>query len=253
MHEAFVVHASLVERGTRLRWKPVRRAKSYAIEWLGKDRQWAVLWDMEGDEITPNGEGFVEYEDKGVGHVAGGTYRVTARFSASWSGKSLTSPPVSAKAATPKGSTRQDLARRLARRRPRMSKAVKALVMRLKLGPYGWTMLLPEDAGRCLGQRIEVEVHAPELTDATIGLLETIFERLPRITARVERAFEEYGGHASLDEDERMARPCLAIGGPLHEGKPPGAWTMVLAVKGSDYAWHVEFVRSRFREIWAGD
>lgn len=137
----------------------------------------------------------------------------------------------------------------------------KALIKQLKRGKRGWLMTLPEDAGTCLDKRIDVEVSTPlppcggepPLTKDEVELLELIFTNLPKLAARAQRAWEEYGGYGSLDEEDRLSRPQIWIDREKQVGKSVGAWTMVIEVAGSDYGWHVEFVRTRFKEIWAGD
>jgi hypothetical protein len=248
----FKVEGSIVERGTRLRWKPVRRAKAYAIEWLDKDQDWQVLWSLEGDEATPNQDGFVEYTDDCPGPMGpGGTYRVAAYFDPSLQGRHITSAPVVLSPSKPTRSARGDLLQRLARRKT--SPRVTALISRLKWSQHGWRMLLPQEAGKCLGKRIKVEVRSPQLTDPVIDLLTAIFENLPKLAVRAEKAFAEYGGFAALDEEDQIGRPRVVIDETLRQGKSAGAWTMVIDVEGSDYGWHIEFVRSRFKQIWAGD
>ena len=136
----------------------------------------------------------------------------------------------------------------------------KALVKQLKRGKRGWTMVLPGEAGTFLGKRIGVEVRTsliegaePPLTDQEVGLLEAIFADLPKLAARAEKAFDEAGAEGMLDEEDRFARPHIWIDRELQAGKSAGRWTLVVEVQNSDFAWHIEFVGTKFKEIWAGD
>jgi hypothetical protein len=137
----------------------------------------------------------------------------------------------------------------------------KALIKQLKRGKRGWSMTLPEDAGTCLDKRIDVSVRTPfpprggepPLTEDEVELLELIFTNLPKLAARAQKAWEEYGGYGSPDEEDRLSRPRIWIDREKQVGKSAGAWTMVIEIAGSDYGWHVEFVRTRFKEIWGGD
>lgn len=134
----------------------------------------------------------------------------------------------------------------------------KSLVKRLKRGQRGWTAVLPAEAGTFLDKRIVVEVRTPlleiepPLTEHEIELLETIFANLPKLATRAEKAFAEYGGHQTLDEEMRLGRPRIWIDREQVKTSS-GAWTLVVEVQDSDFAWHVEFVRTKFKEIWSGD
>jgi hypothetical protein len=137
----------------------------------------------------------------------------------------------------------------------------KALVKQLKRGKRGWSMTLPEEAGTCLEKCIDVSVCSPlpprggepPLTAKEVELLETILMNLPKLAARAQKAWEAYGGWGALDEEDRISRPRIWIDREQQLGKSAGAWTMVIGVAGSDYGWHIEFVRTRFKEIWGGD
>jgi hypothetical protein len=122
-------------------------------------------------------------------------------------------------------------------------------------------MTLPEEAGTCLGKRIDVHVFSsvpprggePPLTDREIELLRTILTNLPKLAARARKAWEGYGGECALDEDGRLARPVISIEREEQVGKSAGAWRMFIGIAGSDYGWCVNFVRTRFKEIYGGD
>ena len=136
-----------------------------------------------------------------------------------------------------------------------------ALIKRLKRGRHGWSMTLPEEAGTCLGRRIDVHVFSsvlprggePPLTDQEIDLLRTILTNLPKLAARAQKAWEGYEGECALDEDSRLERPVIWIERDKQAGKSAGAWSMIIGIAGSDYGWNVNFVRTRFKEIYGGD
>jgi hypothetical protein len=246
------VEGCIIEGRARLRWKPVRRAKAYAIEWLDEARKWQALWSLEGEETAPHQGRFLEYIDEHPGPMGpGGTYRVAAFLDLNLQRELATSTPVVLSPSKPTRPAKGDLRKRLARRKT--PARVAALISRLKSSQHGWKMLLPEEAGQCLGRRMEVEVQSPQLTDPIVDLLTVIFENLPRLAARAEKAFDDYGGFAALDAEDQISRPRIVIDETLHQRKSAGAWTIVIDVKGSDYGWHIEFVRSRFKQIWAGD
>jgi hypothetical protein len=247
------VKGSIVGHAIKLQWEPVPRARAYVIEWLRRDRKWVIVEGLEGDEMAPNANGFIEYVDDYPNPMGpGGTYRVTAHFSLSYEGRSVRSSPVVLTPNKPKRSTLDELQRRLERKK--WSPNVKSLISRLKWSQHGWTTLLPREAGKCLGKRIEVEVQSGALTNQVLDLLAVIFENLPKLALRAQKAFNDYsGGLAALDDDDQIDRPRIVIDDRLHEGKTAGRWTMVIEIKGSDYGWHIEFVRGRFKEIWAGD
>jgi hypothetical protein len=246
------VEGSIIEGRARLRWKPVRRAKAYAIEWLDEARKWKALWSLEGEEIAPHQDGFLEYIDEYSGPMGpGGTYRVAAFLDPNLERELVTSTPVVLSPPKPTRPAKSDLLQRLARRKT--SPRVAALISRLKWSQHGWRMHLPKEAGQCLRKRMEVEVRTPQLTDRIIDLMTVIFENLPRLAARAEKAFHDYGGFAALDAEDQISRPRIVIDETLHQNKSAGAWTIVMDVKGSEYGWHIEFVRSRFKQIWAGD
>lgn len=248
---ALEVEGALLASGAKLRWRPIPRAKAYTIDWLDEDREWATLEYLEGAEAVPAEDGYVHYVDDYKGPTGpGGTYTVAAYFNLNFSGRTLRSSPVVLSPPRPKRSTPQDLARRV--KGKAWPPEVKALISRLKWGRHGWATLLPKESAMCLGQRIEVEVRSPALTDATLDLLAVIFENLPKLAARAEKAFADYGGPAALDDD-KLKRPRIVIDDSVGVGKSAGRWAMVIGVEGSDYAWHIEFVRSRFKNIWAGD
>ena len=235
----------------RLRWNPVARAAAYAVEWLSKDREWLTLSWVEGDEAAPGADGLVGFIDEYPGPTGPcGTYRVAAHVDPDGEGERVTSPPVALTPGRPTRAARAELVRRVGRRA--WPAPVKAMVSGLRRGPHGWASLLPAAAGRCLGRRIEVEVRSPQLTDKVIDLLAAILGRLPKLAARAERAFADHGGYGALDEADKLRRPRIVIDGFPREGKSAGAWTMVVGVEGSDYAWHVEFARTRFKAIRAG-
>ena len=133
----------------------------------------------------------------------------------------------------------------------------RALAGQLQRGRRGWGMLLPKEAGVFQGKRIGVSARhslppaggEPALTAEETGLIEQIFEHLPKLIARAEREVVPEL-NMTLDEEDRLARPEIWID---RADEQPGRWTLVVGVAGSDFAWHVEFVRTRFKETWAGD
>jgi hypothetical protein len=135
------------------------------------------------------------------------------------------------------------------------------LINVLKRGKHGWSTTLPAEAGLCLKKRIDVSVRSPDLpgakepplTKAEIELLTAIFTNLPTLVARAEKAWEDADGYVLLDEEDRLSRPCIWINREMQVGKAAGKWTFVIGVAQSDYAWHVEFTRTKFKEIWSGD
>jgi hypothetical protein len=137
----------------------------------------------------------------------------------------------------------------------------ETLIKMLKRGKHGWSTTLPAEAGLCLKKRIDVSVRSPDLlgakepplTEAEIELLTTIFANLPTLVARAEKAWENADGYGLLDEEDRLSRPCIWIDREQQVGKTAGKWTFVIGVAKSDYAWHVEFARNKFKEIWSGD
>jgi hypothetical protein len=137
----------------------------------------------------------------------------------------------------------------------------KDLIKQLKRGKRGWSMTLPEEAGTCLGKRIDVSVRSslpprggePPLTKNEVALLKTILANLPKLAARAAKEWEDYGGYDTLNEEYRLSRPRIWIDREEQAGKSAGAWTMVVAFAGTSYGWHIEFVRTRFKRIWGGD
>ena len=246
------VKGSIVQKKPKLQWKPVARAKAYAIEWLSKDRTWDTLWTLRDDEIAPNEHGLIEYVDNCPGPMGpGGTYRVIAYFNLDFEGKTVVSSPVVLPPNKPKRLTLNEFSRRV--KGKKWPANVKSLILRLKWSQHVWTMLLPKEVGLCLGKRIEVSVKSQELTDEVLDLLALIFANMPKLASRSEKAFNDYGGPLAFDEDIQIDRPWIVIDDSLHEGKSAGRWTMVIKIKGSDYGWDIEFMRSRFRRIAGGD
>ena len=132
----FKVEGSVFPGGTKLRWKPVARAKVYAVEWLGKDREWTPLWMLEGEEIAPNDDGVIEYVDGCSGSMGpGGTYRVVAYFNLDFEGRRVVSPPVVLTANKPTRLTLARFARRIQRKK--WPSNVKLLIQRLKWSGRG--------------------------------------------------------------------------------------------------------------------
>jgi hypothetical protein len=246
----FRVGGKVVDRATHLWWKPVPKAKAYAIEWPTGGNRWATIGEVDGDGCTPDADGLVRYVDQSPGPAGpGGTYRVVAYFSEELQGSCVTSAPVRVRPAGFKPPSRAELLARL--RRLRVPAPVAELIAPLKYGPRGYTAVLPKDAGTCLGQRIEVEVNGQDLNDATLAALAEIVGNLPKLAARAARAFEEEGGEAALDESDRLARPRIVLRATA--GKPaPTPWSLIVEIKDSDFGWHIQFVGTRFKEIWAG-
>src|SRR4051812_2834844 len=87
------VYGSVVKGGTRLRWKAVRRAKAYAVEWRDGEGEWWPVETLRDDEIVTDAAGFMEFTDTCAGPAAPGgpAYRVIAFFSASLHGRHVTS------------------------------------------------------------------------------------------------------------------------------------------------------------------
>ena len=248
----FKIHGTLLPEGggVHLRWKPVRGARSYEIEWKDKSGQWRVLEYLQDQEIAPDGDGLIEYLDPADTSLpVGGTYRVVARLDERGDGKKFASAPLPVFPPRPRGSGPADLRALLRRRKTPVR--IRSLITGLKWKRGLWTMLLPREVGTFLSQRIEVEVQASELTGPIIDLLEALLLNLPKLASRAERALAEYGAEASLDETDRLDRACIVIDPPAQSGSSR-AWTLIVGVKNSDYAWHIQFAGTRFKEIWAG-
>jgi hypothetical protein len=249
---AFKITAALTPRGVRLRWKPLRRATAYEVQWLRKPEGWVPLWELTGEDARPGKDGLVEHLDEAFQSLPiGGTYRVVAYFGTSVDARQVTSKSIKVTDSARTKKAKRDLIHRLERRK--MPARLKALIARLKSSSEGWRLLLPADAGTLLGKRIELEIVDVEVTEAILNLLELILVRLPKLAGRAEKAWQEQGGGGLLDEHDQLARPRIRINQDEQSRRSTGAWTMVIGIKGSDYAWHVEFVRTRFHEIWAGD
>lgn len=137
----------------------------------------------------------------------------------------------------------------------------KLLIKGLKRTQKGWATTLPEEAGTCLGKRIDVSVRSadrpeggePPLSKEEAALLESILLNLPKLAARVEKAWRDVDGDSALDEGGRLARPVIWISRDPESEDPPGFWTMVINIAGSDFGWHAEFVKTRFKQVWGGD
>lgn len=246
-----VVEGAIVNGAARLRWRPLPGPISYHVEWLDRGGDWYMLWLLEGEDLEPNSGGFVEYSDDCPGPMGpAGTYRVSAYRDLSCE-DGITSEPVSIAPAKSARAMKDDLLLRLGRRR--LPEPMKAMLSRLKWSRYGWRMLLPADAGKCLGKRIKVDVLSPAVGDGILDLLGAILAGLPKIAARAERAFDEHGGPDVLEDGHQLDRPRILIDSETRAEGSPGAWAMIVEIKGSDYAWHVEFTRTRFKGIWSGD
>lgn len=234
-----------------LRWKPVVRAKRYVVQWLDQDREWIGLAYLEGEETVPDAEGFVQYVDETPGSMGpGGTYRIAAYFTDVLTGAVVLSPPIVAEPYKPKRTSRLELQRRL--KRIKGSADAKAHVLALKWSRHGWTTVLPAEAGTCLGKRIELHVRQPDLGDDVLGLLLTILVNLPKLAARAEKAWQDYDGDLAVEDERELKRPRVLIDPAMGGKATAGRWSILIGLKSSDYTWHVNFARQRFREIWAG-
>jgi hypothetical protein len=202
------IYGKIVDGHVRLRWRPVNRAVCYVVLWLDKARNWCALGWLEDEEIVPGPQGFVEWVDEYPGAVGpGGAYRVRAL--ARHDLKLAESHAVVLRRAAPTRSTKDELRRRLSRRR--IPIGVRELITRLKCTPHAWSMLLPAGAGKCFGKRIEVEVQTAELSDAVIDLLGAILKNLPKLAARAEKAVIDTRGVEQFDEDVEVRRACIWI------------------------------------------
>jgi hypothetical protein len=240
-----VVKGSIVHEGVKLHWKPLLPAETYSIQWQDEDGDWVMVALLEGDEIKPNAKGFIEHIDSSLGQVtAGGTYQVSTNVN----GKRLTSAPVVVRPERPKRSSNHS---DLLKRKP-VPASVKAQIVQLKWSTRGFTCVLPKSTAEYLGKRFELEVRTDELSDKTLALLATILTNLPSLVARVGKAHDDYGGLDMLDDGYEIRRPRIVIDDSVPKGKSVGNWTVVIEVKNSDYAWHVEFAGTRFKRIWAG-
>lgn len=249
MPSTFRVKGSISDGRALLRWHPIARAKVYEIDWLRKDRQWATLSSLEGEGITPNNDGVLQYIDECPRPMGPwGTYRVTAYFNSNFEGKSLQSAPVVLAPSKRQRAMLNDLSARLEGKK--WSANVKSLIMRLKWTQHGWTMLLPKEAGQCLGKRIEVVIQLQTLSDKVLNLIAMIFKNLPKLARRSDKAFTDYGGFAALDEEDQNTRPRILL--DTTPGKQAGNWTLIIEIKDSDFGWCIEFVGSQFKEIWSG-
>jgi len=132
----------------------------------------------------------------------------------------------------------------------------KALIETIRIRRHKWRLRLPEDAPRFYDKRIGFEISPlmlggkgePPLTAGERRLIEQILEHFPKLVRKAEKEFWE--PLADLDEEELL--PHVWINREDHFAGKTSKWTFVVELRGSSYAWHIEFSGLRFKERWAG-
>jgi hypothetical protein len=246
----FTIAAFSSDAGIHLQWKPVPGAERYNIEYLCEDDGWRVLDILEDAAASANADGFVEFFDRYPGPVGpGGTYRVLAYASPDLDEAEIASTPVAIFPYKPTESDNQSLLARIDSLST--SAQVKALLRSIEWSPHGWKTHLPEDAGMFLGQHTSVLVHSVLLSDPVVHLLASILGTLRDISTQAEQAIGGHKGYTSLKGERPLTPAEIWIAEEVLAEKP-GAWTMVVGIKGSAYFWHIEFLNTQFKKIWAG-
>jgi hypothetical protein len=144
-----------------------------------------------------------------------------------------------------------------------VSDAVTEILAGLAPYPHGWRGLLPPAIGTFLGLPLGLHLETrsvrgddppPQPLAEEIELLGVVLTGWPQV---VERAEQEFAQHTRRDRTatKHAFEPQVEILRDDAEDNP-GAGRWSLRVGRSDrpgFAYHIEFERLAFREVWSGD
>jgi len=129
--------------------------------------------------------------------------------------------------------------------------------------PHGWRGPLPPAAGTFLGHPLGLTLETrsvrrpgppPPPLPEEVELVGVVLAGLPEVLKRAER---EYARHTRGDRTAKgqVFEPQVFITRDDAEDYPGGGrWTLwVRRADRPEFAYHVEFERLAFREIWSGD
>jgi hypothetical protein len=141
--------------------------------------------------------------------------------------------------------------------------AITRLLKTLERNEYGWQVLLPVEFGNFFGSQVAIEFQTreipnrrppPAVSEGEKELARDILLRLREVLREAERRFKRYNAGTDPPATSLVSRPHIWIQRGEIGVAHPRRWALVVEAKdATDFGWHLEFDRVKFREIWAGD